>query len=565
MKDFYLENPKDILLFLKAKNFPVGKKEIVCLEFSPKMLEENIPHILKNVRTKTERLYYKGTKRKEDARFCAQWTPLAPLEYSVPEVSFFKTPWEKHLENAQELIELKADSIELKMRSSDLNLLIPTLMLLKEAPLDFILIDPHELHLNSDVLKLREVFSYLKTHWRKDLPLFFSPSHPLSLKWETQSLNPFRGPRLVDIDLCNACDHDCLFCGLHHPELKGKSEGKASLRASEEQVLKLIAELPPAVEMVTLGGAGEPFLHTGIMKVIRALRERGINVCLFSNFAHMSQSILDELQSLVCDSPLNIWIIANISGVDPQSYARTRPSQGPKTFFKIIKHLKYNYDLLRRYHKAATVSLMCVVNKENYKFLPEFVALSLDVGAFNLWLKTMEPHGKETEAVLLSQEERKAEIILRTKAQWAARKLRVEFLSEKSQHEMEISEEERSKYPLLKAYLEGTFAEIPARHYFLRQRFTQTHFQKKCERQSHQLEAPNCAVAYEYLRLTVEGEVLPCCSFKENLGKLDQGLMEFWLSPEYQAKREEMEKAHYEFCLFCPHRHINERIKALHS
>ncbi len=565
MKDFYLENPKDILLFLKAKNFPVGKNEIVCLEFSPTMLEENIPHILKNVATKTDRLYYKGRSRKEDARFCAQWTPLAPLEYSVPEVSFFKTPWEKHLENTQELVSLKAQAIELKLQSSDLNLLLPTLMLLKESPLDFILIDPSLLQLNSDALKLREIFSYLKTHWRKDLPLFFSPSHPLSLKWEAQSLNPFRGPRLVDIDLCNSCDHDCLFCGLHHPELKGKSEGKASLRASEEQVLKLIAELPPTVEMVTLGGAGEPFLHTGIMKVIRALRERGINVCLFSNFTHMSQSILDELQSLVYDSPLNIWIIANISGCDPQSYTRTRPSQGPKTFFKIIKHLKYNYDLLKRHHKAATVSLMCVVNKENFKFLPEFVALSLDIGAFNLWLKTMEPHGKETEAVLLSQEERKAEVTLRAKAQWAARKLRVEFLSEKSPREIEISGEESSKYPLIKAYLEGTFAEIPARDYFIRQRFTQAHFQKKCEKQNSKLEAPVCAVAYEYLRLTVEGEVLPCCSFKESLGKLDKNLMEFWLSPEYQTKRQEMEKAHYEFCLFCPHRHINERIKALHS
>ena len=565
MKDFFIERPNDILLFLKAKNFPFGPKEIVCLEFSPTMLEENIPHILKNVSSKTERLYFKGSTKKDHAYFCAQWTPQAPIEYSVPQASFYKTPWEKHLENSSDLLNLEADAIELKIQSTTLNLLIPTLMLLKEARLDFIFIDPSALTLSSDVKIFKEIFSYLKTHWRVDLPLLFSPSHPLSLKWEAQTLNPFKGPRLVDIDLCNACDHDCLFCGLHHPALKGKSGGKASLRASEEQILKLISELPPSVEMVTLGGAGEPFLHTGIMKIIRSLRERGINVCLFSNFAHMNQGVLDELQELVYDSPLNVWIIANISGVDPQSYQRTRPSQGAKTFFKIIKHLKYNYSLLKRYHKAATVSLMCVVNKENYKLLPEFVALSLDVGAFNLWFKTMEPHGKETEAVLLSHEERKEEILLRAKAQWAARKLRVEFLSEKSQRDLEIAEEKKAKFPLLKAYLEGTFAENPARDEFIRQRFTQAHFQKKCEKQNHKLEAPACAVAYEYLRLTVEGEVLPCCSFKESLGRLDKNLMEFWLSPEYQMKRQEMENSQYEFCLFCPHRHINERIKALHS
>lgn len=572
MKDLYLEEPHDILLFLKSKRFPFGIKETVLLEFGPKVVEKNIQLILKNVSSVCHNLYLK-TKQQQHAPvvpLCLKWSPVEPEEYSVPEQIYFSTPWFKHLANANELSNLeskKIKALEIELNNKTLPLLIPSLMLLKNAKLDFILLDPNRLD-EKDLPTLITILKFLENHWRKDLPLIFSPSHPLSSKWETLTLNPFRGPRLVDIDLCNSCDHDCLFCGLHHPELK-KTNGKiAGLKASSANLIKLIEKLPPSVEMITLGGAGEPFLHPEIMPVIRALRERNINVCLFSNFSHMTQAILDELKELVLDSPLNIWIIANISGADSGTYSATRPSQGAKTFFKVVKHIKYNTTLLRRFHKAASVTLMNVVNRKNYKTLPEFVALSKDLGAFNLWFKPMEPHGEVTLPLMFNPEEQTEEKEFRAKAKWAAQKLGVEFLIDDQVEPQAISDSELRRYPLLQSYLAGQFNERPSKDEFIRQRFTQEKFSKKIEQHLSfsLLKNDQCFIAYDYLRLNVEGEVLPCCGFQNSLGKIEsENLLAFWLSPPYQKLRSELKTPKWNFCAYCSHRHINERFKILRS
>ncbi len=572
MKDLYLESPHDILLFLKTKRFPFGVKEIVLLEFAPTVLEENAKLVLKNVSSVCERLYFKSEKKisSPHASLCLKWKPLEPEEYTVPAQIYFDTPWEKHLANANELTEKELDSVqalEICLSEETLPRLIPALMLLKKSKLDFILLGPSKLK-EQDLPKLQEIFSYLEKNWRHDLPLFFSPSHPHSAKWEAATLNPFRGPRLVDLDLSNACDHDCLFCGLHHPDLKKKNGQIAGLKASSSKLLKLIENLPPSVEMVTLGGAGEPFLHSEIMPIIRALRERNINVCLFSNFAHMSQAILDELKDLVFDSPLNIWIIANISGADSGTYSATRPGQGAKTFFKVVKHIKYNTTLLRHHHKAASVTLMNVVNSKNYKTLPEFVALTKDLGAFNLWFKPMEPHGEVTLPLMLNPNEQAQEKEFRAKTNWAAQKLGVDFLISDEGETQEIADDELSRYPLLQSYLAGQFNERPSKDEFVRPRFTQEKFYKKSKQNlSFSLkENDPCFIAYDYLRLNVEGEVLPCCGFQTGLGKIEsENLLPFWLSPPYQKMREELKTSQWSFCAYCPHRHINERFKILRS
>jgi len=574
MKDFYLEDTHDILLFLKTKRFPFGRKEKVLLEFAPTVLEYNAELILKNVATICEDLYLKSEKyiTSPDFLLCLKWEPLEPDEYSIPKENYFKIAWKKHLANAadlENLCEKNVSALEITLNEENLPRLLPSLMLLKNQKLDFILLEPSGLG-EKHLPILIEILDYLKINWRKDLPLLFSPSHPLSEKWEALTLNPFRGPSLIDIDLCNSCDHDCLFCGLHHPDLKSTNSKLASLKASTSFVLKMINELPPAVTMVTLGGAGEPFLHPDIMPIIRALREKNINICLFSNFAHMTQNILDELKDLVFDSPLNIWIIVNVSGPDPVTYQATRPSQKAKTFFKIIKHLKYNTELLRRYHKATSITLMNVVNNKNYKTLPEFVALAKDLGVFNLWFKPMEPHGEVTLPLLLNDDEKKEFKIYKAKANWAARKLGVEFLTKEnwSEKSQEISQNELSQFPLLNFHLQNNFHDLPSKDEFIRQRFTQEKFSKKTntvlgpstERETQ------CFVAYDYLRVTTQNEVLPCCAFDSSVGKINNDtLFSFWLSDPYEHLREKIKNHQFDFCKFCPHEHINNKFKSLRS
>jgi MoaA/NifB/PqqE/SkfB family radical SAM enzyme len=284
----------------------------------------------------------------------------------------------------------------------------------------------------------------------------------------------------------------------------------------------------------------------------------------------MTQNILDELKDLIFDSPLNIWIIANVSGPDPVTYQTTRPSQKANTFFKIIKHLKYNTELLRRYHKAASITLMCVVNNKNYKTLPEFVALAKDLGVFNLWFKPMEPHGEVTLPLLLNDDEKKDLKIYKAKADWAAKKLGVEFLTKENEGEetQEISQEELSQFPLLSFHLKNNFHDLASKDEFIRQRFTQEKFSKKTDTVLKPTAKGDrqCFIAYDYLRLTAQNEVLPCCAFDYTLGKIeDEILFSFWLSDPYQELREKLINPQFGFCKFCPHKHINNKLKSLRS
>ena len=89
----------------------------------------------------------------------------------------------------------------------------------------------------------------------------------------------FTGPEMVQIDLTNNCNNDCIACWCRSPLLgdRGASrEDQQQILPFEiiERVLHECAEM--GTSNIYLSGGGEPFMHPHIMQVVKLIKEIGL-------------------------------------------------------------------------------------------------------------------------------------------------------------------------------------------------------------------------------------------------------------------------------------------------
>ncbi len=89
----------------------------------------------------------------------------------------------------------------------------------------------------------------------------------------------FTGPEHVVIDLTNRCNNSCIACWSHSP-LLGKAGPDPAWHKQEldlGRTLDLIDELyRMGTAIIRFTGGGEPFMHSGIYTLIRAVKSLGM-------------------------------------------------------------------------------------------------------------------------------------------------------------------------------------------------------------------------------------------------------------------------------------------------
>ena len=101
---------------------------------------------------------------------------------------------------------------------------------------------------------------------------------------------PMIGPRTILLALTNKCNIVCKYCWEHSPYDKSK---KKLYELDLDRVLKLIDEAADfGVERIFLSGDGEPLYYQGIEKVIKRIRERGLNYSLNTNATFSDKKFL---------------------------------------------------------------------------------------------------------------------------------------------------------------------------------------------------------------------------------------------------------------------------------
>lgn len=299
---------------------------------------------------------------------------------------------------------------ELVLTKEGIPLLFSTLSLYAKFQVPYIILNPYKLDLSTDSKAVKEALELYQMYSEKKVRLYISPEHPQSESWHIKLENKFGGPRYIDIDLSNSCNHDCVFCGTHSKEVKDRLAGNVfhqdflRKRQDENVVLNYLKHLPESVKFIQFGGVGDPAGHPSFIEIVSSARAKNFPLSVLSNYSFFSKDQITKLSELGSRDPHKFFFIINISGATPETYVKTRPGQSERTFHKLLEDLRHTSDYALKNGRGIGLWLQCVVNILNYEEMPLFIALARDVGALNVYFKPMQIHERETEKYLIPKE-----------------------------------------------------------------------------------------------------------------------------------------------------------------
>jgi Fe-coproporphyrin III synthase len=166
---------------------------------------------------------------------------------------------------------------------------------------------------------------------------------------------PERTLPLVTFYLTDRCNSRCVTCDYWR---HGKTD------ATLESVLRVLPELRRLRTRVALLSGGEPLMNPAWQSMAGALRGAGIEVWLLT--AGLALAKHADAAAACCDS-----ITVSLDGTNASTY---RAIRGLDAFDKVCEGIRAVVD------RGATVSLRVTLQRANYRELPGFVKLALELG-----------------------------------------------------------------------------------------------------------------------------------------------------------------------------------------
>jgi len=183
------------------------------------------------------------------------------------------------------------------------------------------------------------------------------------------------GPEIVQIDLTNNCNLNCVGCWCHSDFLENlKLRGEEKKRKLPyDMIKKLIEDLHElGTKEIMLSGSGEPFMYPQIMSVINLIKEKGIRLNIVTNFTLVNKKIIKRMVELNVD-----YITISLWAGDAKTYVKTHPNQTKKTFERIRKNLKFLHSL-KKENNLPHVKIYNVISKFNYDKMENMLEFALD-------------------------------------------------------------------------------------------------------------------------------------------------------------------------------------------
>ena len=186
----------------------------------------------------------------------------------------------------------------------------------------------------------------------------------------------YSGPEVLEIDLTNACNCNCVGCW-NHSDMLGDDKytgEKFRRRLPIQTVLDTIDQAAAmGAKKVQLSGAGEPFMHPDILTVIERIKEHGLVCNIISNFTLVDLDKAKRLVDLgVDDITVSVW-----AGT-PAMYKATHPKSKGKTLYKIRETLRAIHAFKaeqKKYHPH--IKIYNVISKVNAAGITDMVDFAL--------------------------------------------------------------------------------------------------------------------------------------------------------------------------------------------
>lgn len=184
-------------------------------------------------------------------------------------------------------------------------------------------------------------------------------------------------PTIVGLDLTSKCNLNCSHCFQNKRSFNDELE--------TENWLNIIDQLHKMkVYQIYLMG-GEPFIHDGIMLIIRAIKKNKMTLSINSNATLITEKIAQELSDIF-DKRFD-FIQVSLDGALEETNDFIR---GEGQFRKIISKI----ELLKKYNIAIRINM--VINNRNYKEMAEMYRLCNYLGVDRLSFNTLYPYKRES-------------------------------------------------------------------------------------------------------------------------------------------------------------------------
>jgi glycosyltransferase involved in cell wall biosynthesis/MoaA/NifB/PqqE/SkfB family radical SAM enzyme len=214
----------------------------------------------------------------------------------------------------------------------------------------------------------------------------------------------FVGPRLVQLDVTNNCNNDCVACWCNSPLL---AEERMPLDIKRQtlpldRILELLDELyTMGTREIYMAGGGEPFMHPQIDQIIRAIKER--EMCLFinTNFTLVNP----ERAEMLVDLPVDHMTVSTWAG-SPAVYARTHPNKTEETFEQIRSMLRRIAEAKGGGGHAPFIKLYNVISHLNYNDVEAMIDFARHVQADSVEFTVVDTKPGYTDYLLLNEEQR---------------------------------------------------------------------------------------------------------------------------------------------------------------
>jgi MoaA/NifB/PqqE/SkfB family radical SAM enzyme len=336
----------------------------------------------------------------------------------------------------------------------------------------------------------------------------------------------FRGPEIVQIDPTNKCNYNCVYCWSYSPLLKSRKSVEWNKQEIEFDFFKrIVDELAKLnVDIISLPGGGEPFMHPRIMDMIEYVKSKGLKLSILTNASLMSKDVVERIVGLGVDH-----LLVNISCASPETYTKMHPNQKMERFNEIKNNLVYLNELKKRSKmKNPYIKIVNMITNFNYREMPAMVEFAKEIGAdFVSFKPTSTLEG--TNSLLLSKEQIEEAVN-------HAKKLLVKMKEEGIDNNLD------NFIKLVTQDLSGQYTEDLIRKI-------------------------GCYTTWYYWRVTADKTFAPCCHAPIHVKIGEDRFEEIWNSPTYKKFRRKIkehnqkkEKVAYEECKICEHFKKNSEI-----
>jgi len=227
----------------------------------------------------------------------------------------------------------------------------------------------------------------------------------LDLVGALDGFKAYTGPKIVQIDLTNNCNLNCVGCWCHSDllgNLKLKGEEKKR-KLPYEIVKKLIEDLHEmGIKEIMLSGSGEPFMYPKIMDVMRLIKKKRMKCQIITNFTLVNEKIIRELVDLKVDNiTVSLWAGTH------ETYVKTHPNQTEETFHRIKRMLQYLHSI-KKEDNLPHVKIFNVISNRNYYEIEDMLDFALDSLVDYLEFQVIDVVKGKTNSLALSEKERES-------------------------------------------------------------------------------------------------------------------------------------------------------------